>query len=171
MLEEKESYRRARHSHLHLAAMHADELAKLLTHAFEQTEPVVLRQRLEEVAQRGGAAAAAAASLSQELVDDLRFVGRLQLRHRQHGRQLAVALEQLRQRRHGARDAVERRALDRCRVLIIERKKISSTKHTHTLTKRERERERERERKNKDRQHRHKKNIRKMSKKTPPLSW
>lgn len=101
------TYLSAGDNHLNLALRRRDQDAELLAHALEQPEPVVLRQRGEEVPDR----LAAGAGLLRQLLDHGALVLGRQRRRREDALELRVAGEEGLQGREGLGRGVEGRGL------------------------------------------------------------
>lgn len=109
----RSTYRSAGDGQLDLAAVRAHQLGKLVAHALEGAQPVVLGQRVEEVLDD----IAAAGGVLLQLSDDGLLVVDRQRGRRQDTRQLGVPLDHLAEGVEGARGRVEGGRLRGGRVL------------------------------------------------------
>lgn len=82
---------RTRDDQLHFPPIGAHQLGKLLTDPLQQAEPIVLRQRLQEVLD--GAALVSAAGMLFQLRDDGGLVGCAQGRRVEDGGEFAVGFQ------------------------------------------------------------------------------
>lgn len=100
-----------------LAAVSTHQGAELLADVLEDAQAVVLGQGGEEVLE--GVALVATARELLQLGDDFLLVGACQGRCPDDRCQLAVRLERLAEDSQGTGNLVQRRGLDRCRVLFL----------------------------------------------------
>lgn len=116
--ENLSSYLRTANNHLNLTTVRAHQHSEFLTDTLQNTQPVVLGKRLEEVLQDVLLVGAAGDLL--QLRDDLRLVARRQGRRVEDRGQLRVPLERLAESGEGLGGLLERGGLCGCRVLSWE---------------------------------------------------
>ena len=122
---------RARDHQLHLSAIGAHQLGKLLTDALQQAQPVVLGQRLQEIFD-GSALVSGGTDRTDvflQLGDDGRLVGFGQGGGVEDGRELGVGLEHLMQRGQGSGDGVEGGGFGGGGVLLVDARYLISGLH------------------------------------------
>lgn len=91
--KKKETYLSTRNIQLHLTTVRTHQRRKLITHTTQHPQPVILRQRGQEVLEDIALVRAAGDLL--QLAHDHLLVGRRERRRRDDRRQLAVCLQRL----------------------------------------------------------------------------
>lgn len=110
-----QTHRRTRNYQLDLPPGRAHQHGKLLTHPLQDTQPIILRQRLQKIPNR--IPLIHPSHMPLQLLHNLRLIPRTQRRRRQNKRQLRILLKHLRERGNRFGRTIQRRRLGRRGIL------------------------------------------------------